>query len=71
MGALLQAGAALQATLPADAPQITLLPFFVKALSHALGDFPALNSRLEFDGDVLLVLGHRSAHNVGVAMDTP
>lgn len=72
VGALLRARKALQAGLPADAPKITLLPFFIKALSHALREFPALNSRLEFgDGDVPRAVVHLGAHNVGVAMDTP
>ena len=71
VGALLRARAALQAGLPADAPKITLLPFLVKALSHALREFPALNSRLDFEGDTPRALLHKGSHNVGIAMDTP
>merc|ERR1719375_244589 len=71
VGALLRARGTLQAGLPEGAPKITLLPFFIKALSHALREFPALNSRLQLgDGDVPRAVVHLGAHNVGVAMDT-
>ncbi|KAL8787157.1 MAG: hypothetical protein Q9213_002373 [Squamulea squamosa] len=55
-----------------DQPKLSYLPFIVKALSLALDTFPILNARIDTDTDSShphLVL--RSAHNIGIAMDTP
>lgn len=52
--------------------KISYMPFFIKAMSIALKEFPIVNSRVTFDsvsGKPLLV--HRPFHNIGVAMDTP
>ncbi|OXY81771.1 2-oxo acid dehydrogenase subunit E2 [Oceanimonas doudoroffii] len=51
-----------------DGVKLTLLPFFIKALSLALSDFPLLGARLEGDGRTLV---YEDGHHVGVAVDTP
>lgn len=56
-----------------DIPEkVSYMPFFIKALSIALKEYPIVNSRVTFDaatGKPQLV--HRPYHNIGVAMDTP
>ncbi len=47
--------------------KLTLLPFFIKALSLALHDFPQLNSRLNPEATEVTQLPD---HHVGVAVDT-
>ncbi len=47
--------------------KLTLLPFFIKALSLALHDFPQLNSRLNPEANEVTQLPD---HHVGVAVDT-
>ncbi|KAI4227418.1 MAG: hypothetical protein L6R36_002439 [Xanthoria steineri] len=52
--------------------KLSYLPFIIKALSLALDNYPILNARVDTDTDAsrpCLVM--RSAHNVGIAMDTP
>ena len=56
----------------ANQPKVSYLPFFIKALSLALDSYPILNARVDTDTDTSrpqLVM--RSAHNIGIAMDTP
>ncbi|KAL8998022.1 MAG: hypothetical protein Q9169_002862 [Polycauliona sp. 2 TL-2023] len=56
----------------ADQPKLSYLPFFIKALSLALDSYPLLNARVDTDTDPSrprLIM--RSAHNIGLAMDTP
>lgn len=48
--------------------KLTLLPFFIKALSLALADYPLLGARLDDDGHTLV---YEDGHHVGVAVDTP
>ncbi|GHA23499.1 2-oxo acid dehydrogenase subunit E2 [Oceanisphaera arctica] len=47
--------------------KLTLLPFFIKALSLALNDFPLLNSRLNAEATEVSYLPD---HHIGVAVDT-
>ena len=47
--------------------KLTLLPFFIKALSLALSDYPLLGARLDDDGQTLV---YEDGHHVGVAVDT-
>ncbi|MDX1269515.1 MAG: 2-oxo acid dehydrogenase subunit E2, partial [Oceanisphaera sp.] len=47
--------------------KLTLLPFFIKALSLALNDFPLLNSRLNEEATEVSYLPD---HHIGVAVDT-
>lgn len=50
--------------------RLSYMPFFIKAMSLALLDYPILNARLCTDGEKpALIL--RQKHNIGVAMDTP
>lgn len=52
--------------------KMSYMPFFIKAMSIALKEFPIVNSRVTFDsttGKPQLV--HRPSHNIGIAMDTP
>nr|XP_032799992.1 lipoamide acyltransferase component of branched-chain alpha-keto acid dehydrogenase complex, mitochondrial isoform X2 [Petromyzon marinus] len=44
------------------------MPFFLKALSLALFEFPALNAHLD---DRCESLTYKASHDIGVAMDTP
>nr|CAD7406086.1 unnamed protein product [Timema cristinae] len=48
--------------------KLTLLPFFIKAASKALEQYPILNSSLDKDCENII---YKSAHNIGIAMDTP
>jgi len=50
-------------------PNLTYLPFFLKAASLALQNFPILNSSLSTTQSMALV--YHKQHNIGVAMDTP
>lgn len=47
--------------------KLTLLPFFIKALSLALHEFPLLNSRLNEEATEVSYLPN---HHIGVAVDT-
>jgi 2-oxoisovalerate dehydrogenase E2 component (dihydrolipoyl transacylase) len=47
--------------------KVTFVPFFVKALSKALEEYPILNSSVD---DKCENLTYKSRHNIGVAMDT-
>ncbi|KAI9266032.1 2-oxoacid dehydrogenases acyltransferase-domain-containing protein [Sporodiniella umbellata] len=49
-----------------DFKKMSYLPIFVKCLSIALTHYPIMNAKL--DGDQLV---YRSAHNIGIAMDSP
>jgi len=46
---------------------MTLMPFFIKAASRALEQFPKLNAWLDEENQSLRVLNN---HNIGIAMDT-
>lgn len=47
--------------------KLSFMPFFVKALSLALNQFPVINSRLNEQATELSYLG---SHNIGVAVDS-
>ncbi|XP_012278674.1 lipoamide acyltransferase component of branched-chain alpha-keto acid dehydrogenase complex, mitochondrial isoform X1 [Orussus abietinus] len=47
---------------------LTLMPFFVKAVSKALEEFPQLNAWLEEESQATRVF---EGHDIGVAIDTP
>ncbi|MDO6565898.1 2-oxo acid dehydrogenase subunit E2 [Alteromonas sp. 1_MG-2023] len=46
--------------------KLSFMPFFVKALSLALKEFPIINSQLNDDGSELTYFNH---HNIGFAVD--
>ncbi|MFQ6370931.1 dihydrolipoyllysine-residue acetyltransferase [Shewanella sp. YIC-542] len=50
-----------------DTLKLTLMPFFMKALSLALTQFPVINSRVNDDCTELTYL---SRHNIGMAVDS-
>lgn len=47
--------------------KLTILPFFIKATSNALKQYPILNSSLDENCENII---YKSSHNIGVAMDT-
>ncbi|KAK4880677.1 hypothetical protein RN001_008823 [Aquatica leii] len=47
--------------------KLTTLPFFIKAISNGLRQYPILNSSLDDAAENII---HKSSHNIGVAMDT-
>jgi len=58
----------LNATKAPDQPRLTLLPFFVRALTRTLPRFPQINAR--FDDDAGIVHRHAPVH-MGIATQTP
>ena len=48
--------------------KLTFMPFFIKAISLSLKQYPILNSQLSADETQIT---YRAAHNIGIAMDTP
>lgn len=55
---------------PGGVSKLTFMPFFIKALSEALSDYPLINSRLDLTGERPQLV-KRPQHNIGIAMDTP
>lgn len=51
-----------------DKVKLTYMPFFMKALSMAISDFPIVNCSLSQD---LNDYTEHSSHNISIAMDTP
>jgi 2-oxoisovalerate dehydrogenase E2 component (dihydrolipoyl transacylase) len=51
-----------------DKVKLTYMPFFMKALSMAISDFPIVNCSLSSD---LSDYTEHSSHNISIAMDTP
>jgi 2-oxoisovalerate dehydrogenase E2 component (dihydrolipoyl transacylase) len=47
--------------------KLSFMPFFIKALSLAMLEFPVINSRLNDDASELTYLG---SHNIGMAVDS-
>lgn len=47
---------------------LSLMPFFIKAASRALQQYPELNAWLDEKNQALQIL---DSHNIGIAMDTP
>ncbi len=58
----------LNATKAPDQPRLTLLPFFVRALTRTLPRFPQINAR--FDDEAGIVHRHAAVH-LGIATQTP
>ncbi|KAI9862826.1 MAG: hypothetical protein M1824_000956 [Vezdaea acicularis] len=56
-------------------PKLTHLPFLIKAVSHALHQYPLLNARLEVPSEgsegEKPSLTYRPQHNIGIATTTP
>ena len=58
----------LNATKAPDQPRLTLLPFFVRALTRTLPRYPQINAR--FDDDAGIIHRHAPVH-MGIATQTP
>lgn len=67
MNALIELRAKLKPEFADKGIKLSFLPFFIKALSLAMLEFPILNSRLSDDGSELTYLG---SHNIGLAVDS-
>lgn len=50
-----------------DELKLTMMPFFMKAMSLALTEFPVINSRVNADCSELTYVG---SHNIGMAVDS-
>lgn len=50
--------------------KMSYMPFFIKAMSVAISEYPIVNSRVVFEGDKPALVT-RPQHNIGIAMDTP
>lgn len=48
--------------------RLTFMPFFIKAASLALEQYPILNAQLSGDQTQII---YKTGHNIGIAMDTP
>lgn len=48
--------------------KLTMMPFFIKALSLSLLDFEVLNAHMNEAGDAIIYFAD---HNIGIAVDTP
>ncbi len=57
----------LKETYKEQGVKLTMMPFFVKAMSLALKEFPILNSQLNDDASEIHYL---NAHNIGMAVDS-
>eukprot|EP01065_Artemidia_motanka_P001318 TRINITY_DN1060_c3_g1_i1.p1 TRINITY_DN1060_c3_g1~~TRINITY_DN1060_c3_g1_i1.p1 ORF type:complete len:633 (+),score=266.33 TRINITY_DN1060_c3_g1_i1:123-1901(+) len=68
LNALVEARAALKPIAEKRGARLSFMPFFIKAASLALKEFPVVNSTL--NKEVTEVI-YKGAHNIGVAMDTP
>ncbi|KAK6335286.1 hypothetical protein TWF718_010719 [Orbilia javanica] len=51
--------------------KISYMPFFIKAVSVALEEYPLINCRVDLSDEAKPKLVMRPQHNIGVAMDTP
>ncbi len=47
---------------------LTLLPFVIKAVHHALGEHPMLNASIDDEKDEIII---KKYYNIGIAVDTP
>ncbi|XP_044746387.1 lipoamide acyltransferase component of branched-chain alpha-keto acid dehydrogenase complex, mitochondrial [Coccinella septempunctata] len=47
--------------------KLSFVPFFIKAISLALSEYPLLNSSLDLENESITV---KKYHNIGIAMDT-
>jgi pyruvate dehydrogenase E2 component (dihydrolipoamide acetyltransferase) len=57
-----------QAAVETHGTHMTFLPFFIKAVQHALRDFPSFNAAIDDAGETLIVKKH---YHFGIAVETP
>jgi 2-oxoisovalerate dehydrogenase E2 component (dihydrolipoyl transacylase) len=67
MTALIALRTQLKQTYAEQGIRLTMMPFFMKALSLAIKDFPIVNSRANSD---FTELSYLASHNVGMAVDS-
>ncbi|WP_100641503.1 dihydrolipoyllysine-residue acetyltransferase [Alteromonas facilis] len=67
MGALIELRSQLKPLLAKKEIKLSFMPFFIKAMSMALSEFPIINSRLSADGSELTYVAD---HNIGLAVDS-
>lgn len=60
----------LESDKSSSVKKLSYMPFFIKAMSLALNEYPLLNSRVSTEGDKPALI-NRPSHNIGIAMDTP
>lgn len=68
MDGLVELRAALKQTAADRGVRLSYMPFIMKAASHALHEYPVLNSHVD---DECTVVTHKASHNIALAMDTP
>lgn len=59
--------ASLKDSLAKQGVKLTMMPFFMKAMSLALNEYPILNSQVNADCTELTYIGE---HNIGIAVDS-
>jgi len=57
-----------QAAAGSHGTHLTFLPFFIKAVQHALRDFPAFNAAIDEAGETIILKRH---YHFGIAVETP
>ncbi len=57
-----------QAAVEAHGTHLTFLPFFIKAVQHALRDYPCFNAAIDDDSETIILKKH---YHFGIAVDTP
>lgn len=67
MDSLIELRASLKPMFEKEGIKLSFMPFFIKALSMALTEFPQINARLSDDETELTYLG---SHNIGLAVDS-
>jgi pyruvate dehydrogenase E2 component (dihydrolipoamide acetyltransferase) len=57
-----------QAAAGSHGTHLTFLPFFIKAVQHALREFPAFNAAIDDAGETIILKKH---YHFGIAVETP
>jgi pyruvate dehydrogenase E2 component (dihydrolipoamide acetyltransferase) len=57
-----------QAEVEAHGTHLTFLPFFIKAVQHALRDYPAFNASIDDAAETVILKKH---YHFGIAVETP
>lgn len=57
-----------QAAVEAHGTHLTFLPFFIKAVQHALRDYPAFNASIDETTETIILKKH---YHFGIAVETP
>ena len=57
-----------QAAAGSHGTHLTFLPFFIKAVQHALRDFPSFNAAIDDEAETIILKKH---YHFGIAVETP